>query len=549
MSIDNIKFLKKTDKKLSSIQLINEYKNKYNNKTDKSETNIKSILTRNNNNENAKCIAMNDLNKYEKDILIKNNQRKIIKNKINTFRNFNKNNIYLETEKEISNNPKPDPIPIRINKNNNYDYNDIMQNTFYNKFIQNIQNNINMKKEFEEDGKVNTFEIEKKYNKSYTMNDKLNVKEKNKKNNNYKYNNFHINIECNNKNKLYDRNDKNHNYKELNNKNDLRLLFVLKNLDLEYLINCFNKHYIKFLDLFQLNKSDLLEMEIPIGPRNRIINFIEEFKIFGKKYDLKELKIFFQNIKNNKELKMTSSENNIKNISNFSIFNNYYQSDVINEKQKNKNNIEEEEDDKRDNLFNKYNSMSNLLTMNKNNQIKNRNRNYKKKKYENCLTFNNEKKEKSIGLISPIIKKEENKTDKKNIYRSNSVNSQKMKEILKIKENNDEKNNNNKISEKRRKFYTKFTNINNEIKVFENHLKEMRKKSQETNKKVNNLLIKGRNHTFLDNVKIKFNRKNNHNLNNTLKYGIYINKNNKRKKSNYNDYIDNANKQKKYSCF
>lgn len=33
---------------------------------------------------------------------------------------------------------------------------------------------------------------------------------------------------------------------------------------------------------------------MPIGPRNRIYNFINEYKIYAKKYDLNELKQFFK---------------------------------------------------------------------------------------------------------------------------------------------------------------------------------------------------------------------------------------------------------------
>ena len=66
------------------------------------------------------------------------------------------------------------------------------------------------------------------------------------------------------------------------------------------------------------------EMNIPIGPRNRIINFINEFMKFAKNYDIFELKQFFKNkIKNgiilnnknkqnNNKYKISNSENNIK---------------------------------------------------------------------------------------------------------------------------------------------------------------------------------------------------------------------------------------------
>ena len=60
-------------------------------------------------------------------------------------------------------------------------------------------------------------------------------------------------------------------------------------------------------------------MNMPIGPRNRIYNFINEYKNYGKKYDLNELKQFFKEktkngiiINNNmNKLRISCSENNI----------------------------------------------------------------------------------------------------------------------------------------------------------------------------------------------------------------------------------------------
>ena len=75
--------------------------------------------------------------------------------------------------------------------------------------------------------------------------------------------------------------------------NDRKLLYTLRTLDLENLFSEFNLNLITFNDLFLLTKEDLIEMKIPIGPRNRILYFAEEYKKFGKNYDIPELTNFF----------------------------------------------------------------------------------------------------------------------------------------------------------------------------------------------------------------------------------------------------------------
>ena len=126
---------------ISTIEIINKYKNGHNKKLSLLTQNIaktqigfkNSLNSKKINKENTKLIALNNLSKYEKNILIKVKKRETKKNKIFSLKENNKNNIYLETEKEIINNPKPDPMPIKINKNNKIDYKEIMQNSFSNK--------------------------------------------------------------------------------------------------------------------------------------------------------------------------------------------------------------------------------------------------------------------------------------------------------------------------------------------------------------------------------------------------------------------------------
>lgn len=52
---------------------------------------------------------------------------------------------------------------------------------------------------------------------------------------------------------------------------DNRLEFTLKTLDLENLIPIFKSNILTFNDLLFLSKEDLLEMNVQLGPRNRIL--------------------------------------------------------------------------------------------------------------------------------------------------------------------------------------------------------------------------------------------------------------------------------------
>ena len=347
------------------------------------------------------------------------------------------------------------------------------------------------------------------------------------------------------------------NLKEKNINKDFRLVFILKSLELENLVDCFNFHSIKFSDLFQLSKQDLLEMNIPIGPRNRIINFINEYMKYAKNFDLNELKLFFKNkIKNgiiindenqkNNKLKISCSESNIKeknknnietsnlqslindnkyhhsyykNISNISIFNNYYDKNFDKDNIKNKNkliinkfqkNDIEYENDKINNMFNNYNTMTILL-----NNKKNSSKNLKiKEKNKNTHDI----PEKSKNYISSICKDEE--YNKESLLKNNSI---KLNKNNTFSNNISNLHNNHKIRDKRMQLINKYSNLNDEVKVFESHLKDIRKRSLETSTKVKTLLGKRRNSTNLKKYKTFFNKKSN-----------IINTNKKTKKENYN---------------
>lgn len=137
-----------------------------------------------------------------------------------------------------------------------------------------------------------------------------------------KYNNYYCNS-YDNRNLTIDINSAKKKYNKLPNLNidisnskneityiDQKLLFVLKNLGIENLYQVFINNGIYFKDLFLLNKEDLIEIKLPIGPRNRLLYFIILFNKSANNYDFEELYNFFKN--NNENDKNINNTSNIK---------------------------------------------------------------------------------------------------------------------------------------------------------------------------------------------------------------------------------------------
>ena len=76
-------------------------------------------------------------------------------------------------------------------------------------------------------------------------------------------------------------------------KEDIRLKYVLTMLDLPSLIQFFKDSEITFIDFLFLTKEDLKVFGLKIYQKNRILNFSRDFKEFAKKYDIDEIKYFF----------------------------------------------------------------------------------------------------------------------------------------------------------------------------------------------------------------------------------------------------------------
>ena len=74
---------------------------------------------------------------------------------------------------------------------------------------------------------------------------------------------------------------------------DDRLTYTLITLDLGNLIHIFDDNHISFVDLLLLTKEDLLELQLEIYQRNRILNFSKLFSKFAKNYSINEISDFF----------------------------------------------------------------------------------------------------------------------------------------------------------------------------------------------------------------------------------------------------------------
>ena len=74
---------------------------------------------------------------------------------------------------------------------------------------------------------------------------------------------------------------------------DNRLTYTLITLDLGNLIHIFEDNSISFVDMLLLTKEDLIELQLEIFQRNRILNFSKLFTKYAKNYSIQEISDFF----------------------------------------------------------------------------------------------------------------------------------------------------------------------------------------------------------------------------------------------------------------
>ena len=440
--------------------------------------------------------ALDNLNKYQENLLIKENEDE--KNNINNELS-GKINYYNENDKKN-----------KTSKNFRSSYKNIKRDeNIFNKFYNNknyseyfLRNDLfNEKKEIKNEFKKSNEEIPEPepyiINKYATKNNDIN-------NNNDKLNK-NINI-------------------------DIKLNFTLSNLELNELKNVFKNNYIFFEDLFLLTKEDFVEMNIPIGPRNRLLNFIKKYKNYAKNFDLNELSSFMNKYKesiNSIEVNNTLGETPSTN--------NKYKSTMTTETNKNKgdskekrlniSNLEEGDSLLKHKIKKKNNIKDDLNEIINNNYI-DENNNKRFNTYKTIETKDNNENDFDNNLNSNDINKnffsnslfkeftsnttelndvnidindlnQNKKNSLKNTYMNNLISKNTSPFITNnnivpviINKNNNKQNINNKKNKGQSTYYKNYQNIFLEIEKYQTNYEKMKKENKDRNIKINYLLEK-----------------------------------------------------------
>jgi len=183
---------------------------------------------------------------------------------------------------------------------------------------------------------------------------------------------------------------------------DDRLTYTLITLDLGNLIHIFEDNNISFVDMLLLTKEDLIELQLEIFQRNRILNFSKLFTKYAKNYSIQEISDFFtfnkqfifnsiiydkvssSNLNNELQNEINNSGNNNENNNPIFDSNNIQEVNYLNtEPNTNRNNMNNNNNNflmtqKINNKNNKGNMKNNnpfLNTKNKDNQISSQNSN------------------------------------------------------------------------------------------------------------------------------------------------------------------------------
>ena len=96
----------------------------------------------------------------------------------------------------------------------------------------------------------------------------------------------------NNKEYMNQNTGENEQEEELEEEDD-RLTYTLITLGLGNLIHIFEDNNISFVDMLLLSKEDLIELQLEIFQRNRILNFSKLFTKYAKNYSIREISDFF----------------------------------------------------------------------------------------------------------------------------------------------------------------------------------------------------------------------------------------------------------------
>ena len=242
-------------------------------------------------------------------------------------------------------------------------------------------------------------------------------------------------------------------------KEDSNILYLLMNLNLGNLYNIFISNCISFNDLFLLTKEDFIEMKIPIGPRNRIMHFLLEYKKIGIKFDFMELSNFLNYYK-----KIMDKPN----MNDANIIESFFQKENKSENKENFNNLNESTKEKGLSINeNSNNTEKKLINISKDKEMNNDC--HKLKKYNSVNFYKN--KDKNINI-------------KKQNHLFRKTNEKKEQFINKMQKYNSFKNSNtiNKDNSNKRNSYDllcqKFDYMNQKVNDFQKNYSRIQKYSK-----------------------------------------------------------------------
>lgn len=543
ININIHKIMNNYDSKKKINHIINNT-NKFNRKNYKKILNLKNNININPKNVNQikqiKQYEVKEIDEYNNNFVKRNDSTTNPSNRINETK-LTSNIINYCLIKENSHINHNSNISYQINKIKN---NDVI---IYNSQKELLDNEIEKNFPLPE---PNPIKITKSSNNTNTINiTTLNIDKKNIVNNS---NNYYLNeisniSNNNNPNDYYNKNKRDNR----NSNSDSKLIVILNDLNMAYLINIFAIHSIKFNDLLLLTREDLIEMKVPIGPRNKLLHFIEEYKRLMKDLNLEELKLFVNNYNNNisSYIQDRMSDNNI--FSTLPTNNNEFSYRI------------------------KEKSYSNYLTLNANkediNINKNKNNQYNINNYfskENYNTKDNFNRNNSNNLFNASCSHRQTNIGKKNIniisnMNNHAINKTKIfNSIINSRSNIDNKNDIDNITLNISKC-NKSSKTNNRNTYLRNPLIKLIEDSQtnRTYSVVNGQIVDGTNRNITSNNEKNINtiekddknyiydyetinRKNNETINNNKKSkSMRLFKNGKKRfKSSHNDKITNTNK-------
>ena len=490
-------------------------------------------------NEYILNFALDNLNKYQENLLVKEKPE-------DEKNNFNNNHFDFNHKVNYYNN-------FIITKNENYESsNNLTMNKTGKNFRSSYKKNIKKEKERELENNLPQFYTNNKnYSEYFLRNDLFNDNKKEEQNEeipepepyiinkyitkNKSYNNFNR-VKINNNCEKISQSKSNSNRNK--NTTDPKLNFTLSNLELNELKNVFEDNYIFFEDLFLLTKEDFIEMKIPIGPRNRLLNFIKKYKNYAKTFDLNELSSFMNKYKdsiNSNEIDTTIGETPSTN--------NKYRSTMTNSKEKKLNISNLEEETNNNNKNNIIDDLNEIINQNNNNNkrcntyktIESRNyndedidtekdnnknnNNVNKNIFSNSLfneftSYATDLKDSNFDFVDVNNTKNQNKLNKSNMLKIECLNSLISKNNSPFITNNDLiQNKNNKVGNQniyvktkskmqQNTYYKNYQNIFSEIEKYQMNYEKMKKENDDRNNKINNLLDK-KNKTNIQYLKMK----------------------------------------------